>query len=145
LHQGALPVDRRIESGAAVRLSRLRAQGSLMNAQCRTIGSVAVIDLSGRMTGLDTPGQLKEQVLACLAAGHRHVVLNLSQLSFVDSSFIGELVSSCLAVARAGGALKLACPVRRVQELLYITRLATIIESFDTEAAAVSSFTKQGH
>ena len=51
-------------------------------------------------------------------------MLNLSQLSFVDSSFIGELVSSCLAVARAGGMLKLACPVRRVQELLYITRLA---------------------
>jgi anti-sigma B factor antagonist len=116
-----------------------------MNATSRTVGAVAVIDLSGRMTGLDSPGQLKDQVLAALAAGHRHLVLNLSQLSFVDSSFIGELVSSCLAVARAGGVLKLACPVRRVQELLFITRLATIIESFDTEASAVASFGKPGN
>lgn len=113
-----------------------------MNARRRTIGAVTVIDLAGRMTGLDTPGQLKDQVNDALAAGHRNVVLNLSQLSFVDSSFIGELVSSCLAVARSGGVLKLACPVRRVQELLYITRLATIIESFETEPAAVSSFSR---
>jgi anti-sigma B factor antagonist len=113
-----------------------------MNARCRTMGGIIVIDLSGRMTGLDTPGQLKDQVMAALAAGHRNVVLNLSQLSFVDSSFIGELVSSCLAVARAGGTLKLACPVRRVQELLFITRLATIIESFETEPAAIASFSK---
>lgn len=113
-----------------------------MNTHCRSVGGVTVIDLSGRMTGLDTPGQLKDRVMDALAAGHRNVVLNLSQLSFVDSSFIGELVSSCLACARAGGVLKLACPVRRVQELLYITRLATIIESYDTEPAAVQSFVK---
>ena len=113
-----------------------------MNARCREVGGVIVIDLSGRMTGLDTPGQLKDQVMTALASGHRNVVLNLSQLSFVDSSFIGELVSSCLALARAGGTLKLAAPVRRVQELLYITRLATIIESFETESAAVASFAK---
>jgi anti-sigma B factor antagonist len=116
-----------------------------MNANSRTIGSVIVIDCSGRMTGLDTPGQLKDQVMGAIASGQRSIVLNLSQLSFVDSSFIGELVSSVLAVARAGGTLKLACPVRRVQELLFITRLATIIESFETEPAAVASFSKPAH
>lgn len=108
----------------------------------RSVGGVTVIDLSGRMTGLDSPGQLKEQVTGALSAGERHIVLNMSQLSFVDSSFIGELVSCVLAVARAGGALKIACVVRRVQELLYITRLGSIIESFDTEQAAVASFSK---
>jgi anti-sigma B factor antagonist len=113
-----------------------------MNARCRTSGSIIVVDLSGRMTGLDAPGEMKEQVMTALAGGHRNFVLNLSQLSFVDSSFIGELVSCCLAVARAGGVLKLACPVRRVQELLFITRLATIIESFETEPAAIASFSK---
>jgi anti-sigma B factor antagonist len=113
-----------------------------MKLQRRVIGGVAVIDVSGHMTGLDTPGQLKEQVSGALAAGDRSIVLNLSQLSFVDSSFIGELVSCILAVTRAGGALKLACVVRRVQELLYITRLATVIESFETEQAAVASFSK---
>jgi len=116
-----------------------------MNARCRMVGNVAVIDLSGRMTGLDSPGTLKDQVVSALGGGHRDIVLNLGQLSFVDSSFIGELVSSCLTVARIGGTLKLACPVRRVQELLFITRLATIIESFETENAAIASFTTPGH
>jgi anti-sigma B factor antagonist len=108
----------------------------------RSAGGVAVIDVAGRMTGLDAPGLLKEQVTGALATGQKSIVLNLSQLSFVDSSFIGELVACVLAVTRAGGALKLACVVRRVQELLYITRLASIIESFDTEQAAVASFSK---
>jgi anti-sigma B factor antagonist len=113
-----------------------------MKLNRRLVTGVAVIDVSGRMTGLDLPGQLKEQVTAALAVGDRSIVLNLSQLSFVDSSFIGELVSCVLAVTRAGGTLKLACVVRRVQELLFITRLASIIESFDTEQAAVASFSK---
>ena len=113
-----------------------------MKLNRRLVTGVAVIDVSGRMTGLDLPGQLKEQVTAALAVGDRSIVLNLSQLSFVDSSFIGELVSCVLAVTRAGGTLKLACVVRRVQELLFITRLASIIESFDTEQAAVASFSR---
>lgn len=116
-----------------------------MNLSRRMVRGVVVIDVSGRMTGIDTPGELKDHVNAAIGAGHRNVVLNMSQLSFVDSSFIGELVASCLAVARAGGTLKLACVVRRVQELLFITRLATIIETFETEADAVASFTKPGH
>lgn len=111
----------------------------------RDVRGIAVIDVSGRMTGIETPGILKDQVTAAIAAGHPNVVLNMGQLSFVDSSFIGELVASCLAVARSGGTLKLACVVRRVQELLFITRLASIIESFETEADAVGSFFKAGN
>jgi anti-sigma B factor antagonist len=113
-----------------------------MKLSRRIVSGITVIDVAGRMTGLDVPGELKEQVASALAAGERALVLNLSQLSFVDSSFIGELVSCVLAVTRAGGTLKLACVVRRVQELLYITRLASIIESYDTEQAAVASFAK---
>ena len=113
-----------------------------MKLGCRVVSDVTVIDVAGRMTGLDAPGQLKEQVASALAAGDRRIVLNLSQLSFVDSSFIGELVSCIIAVTRSGGTLKLACVVRRVQELLFITRLATIIESYETEPAAIASFTK---
>jgi anti-sigma B factor antagonist len=108
----------------------------------RIVNGVVVIEVAGRMTGLDVPGQLKEQVSNALSGGDRSIVLNLSQLSFVDSSFIGELVSCVIAVTRAGGALKLACVVRRVQELLFITRLANIIESFDSEQSAIASFSK---
>jgi anti-sigma B factor antagonist len=113
-----------------------------MNASRRRVGGVTVIDIAGHMTGLDTPGHLKEQVLAALGAGDKFIVLNMKQLSFVDSSFIGELVTCILAVTRAGASLKLACVVRRVQELLFITQLASIIETFDTEQAAVASFSK---
>ena len=113
-----------------------------MKLSRRNVSGVTVIDVAGRMTGLDMPGQLKEQVTISLSSGDRAIVLNLSQLSFVDSSFIGELVSCVIAVTRAGGSLKLACVVRRVQELLYITRLASIIESFDTEQSAIASFSK---
>jgi anti-sigma B factor antagonist len=113
-----------------------------MNVSRRLSSGIVVLDLSGQMTGLDAPGVMKEQVTAALSAGHRHIVLNLAKLSFVDSSFIGELVTCCLVTSRAGGALKVACPVRRVQELFVITRLGTIIESFENEATAVESFTK---
>lgn len=108
-----------------------------MKVARRVAGDVVVLDLSGRMTGLDSPGAMKEQVTSALAAGHRRIVLNLRHLSYVDSSFIGELVSCCLAAARAGGVLRIACAVRRVQELFAITRLGTIIESYDSESAAI--------
>jgi anti-sigma B factor antagonist len=113
-----------------------------MNVSRRLSSGIVVLDLSGQMTGLDAPGVMKEQVTAALSAGHRQIVLNLAKLSFVDSSFIGELVTCCLVTSRAGGALKVACPVRRVQELFVITRLGTIIESFENEATAVESFFK---
>lgn len=103
---------------------------------------MVVVDLTGQMTGLDMPGRMKEHVTTALASGHRQIVLNLSKVSFVDSSFIGELVACCMMASRAGGALKLASPVRRVQELLFIMQLSTMIESFDTESAAVASFRK---
>ncbi len=111
-----------------------------MTVARRLAGGVVVLDLSGRMTGLDAPGAMKEQVNVMLAAGHRRIVLNLSQVSYVDSSFIGELVACCLAAARVGGTLKMACAVRRVQEVFVITRLGTIVDWFESETAAVDSF-----
>jgi anti-sigma B factor antagonist len=116
-----------------------------MNVARRLTDGIVVLDLSGHMTGLDAPGVMKEQVTSALSAGHRSIVLNLAKLSFVDSSFIGELVSCCLATSRAGGALKVACPVRRIQELFAIMRLGAIIESFDNETTAVESFRKPGN
>ena len=116
-----------------------------MNLDQRAVHGVTVIRVAGSMTGLDTPGQLKEQVTAALGAGERNILLNLGQVSFVDSSFIGELVACCIAVARVGGTLKLASPVRRVQELLLITRLTSIIESYEVESAAIASFQKPAH
>ena len=116
-----------------------------MTVPRRLVDGVLIVDLTGHMTGLDIPGRMKEQVTTALAAGHRQIVLNLSQVSFVDSSFIGELVTCCLLASRAGGSVKLASPVRRVQETLLITHLSTMVESFETESAAVASFLKPGN
>ena len=116
-----------------------------MSVNRRIVDGVAVIDVAGRMTGLEAPGQMKEQVTEALAAGNRGIVLNLGGLSFVDSSFIGELVSCVLTAARAGAVLKLACAVRRVQELLLITRLSSIIESYESESTALASFARRAN
>lgn len=116
-----------------------------MNTLGRDVEGVIVLEVSGLMTGVDHPGLMKEQVIGALAAGRRRIVINLSNLAYADSSFIGELVACRLAVARAGGILKVAGAVRRVQELLFMTRLSSLIESFDTEQAAVASFLKPGN
>lgn len=111
-----------------------------MRLELRRIKGVSLLEVSGTITMLDSPGQLKERVTGLLQEGDRNIVLNLGQLTFVDSSCIGELVSCCLTVTRAGGTLKLANPARRVQELLLVTRLGHIFESYETDAAAIASF-----
>ena len=83
---------------------------------------------------------MKDRVIALVKSGERNIVLSLGQLTFVDSSCMGELVSCYVRVARAGGTLKLAQSPRRIQELLLVTRLGEIFESFETDTAAVASF-----
>jgi len=111
----------------------------LIRAEIRRVKGVALVHVTGTLTTNDTWGQLKETVAGLIREGDRNVVLNLSQLSFVDSSFIGELVACSLVVARAGGALRLASTSRRVSELLLVTRLGQIFESFETDAEAIAS------
>jgi anti-sigma B factor antagonist len=112
----------------------------LLQIDERHVKGVTLLGVSGRITMLDTTGQLKERVSALVKNGEKNIVLSLGQLTFVDSSCIGEIVSCSLTVARAGGMLKLANPARRVQELLLVTRLGEIFETFETESAAVASF-----
>jgi anti-sigma B factor antagonist len=104
------------------------------------VKGVTLLAVSGRITMLDTSGQLKDRVSTLVKGGEKNIVLSLGQLTFVDSSCIGEIVSCSLTVARAGGMLKLANPARRVQELLLVTRLGEIFETFETDAAAIASF-----
>jgi len=111
----------------------------LIRAEIRRVKGVVLVHVTGTLTTNDTWGQLKETVAGLVREGDRNVVLNLSQLSFVDSSFIGELVACSLVVARAGGALRLASTSRRVSELLLVTRLGQIFESFETDAEAIAS------
>jgi anti-sigma B factor antagonist len=109
-----------------------------MHADVRQVKDATLVQVSGRLTTLDTWGQLKEVVAALVRDGKRQIVLNLSQLTFVDSTFIGELVACSLVVARAGGSLRLSSPSRRIQELLLITRLGQIFETFETDTEALA-------
>jgi anti-sigma B factor antagonist len=106
----------------------------------RTAGDVTIVTVSGTITMLDPPRQLRDQVVTLVRAGRTSLVLSLGQLTFVDSSCIGELTACSLTVARAGGTLKLSNPSRRIRELLLVTRLGEIFETYETDAAAIASF-----
>jgi anti-sigma B factor antagonist len=111
-----------------------------MQLDIRQVKGVTVITVTGTITMMEAPRRLKDKVVSLVQEGERNIVLSLGQLTFVDSSCIGEIVSCSLTVARAGGVLKLANPARRVQELLHVTRLGEIFETYETDSAAVASF-----
>jgi anti-sigma B factor antagonist len=111
-----------------------------MQMHSRDVGGVAVVDLIGRLIGSDNAGALSDRVSRLVADGHTHVVLNLSQLNYMDSSGLGEMVSCYSRVRKAGGAIRLAGTTARIHDLLAITRLVTVFECYDTEDLAIASF-----
>jgi anti-sigma B factor antagonist len=111
-----------------------------MEMNTRDVGGVAVVDLIGRLTGSDNAGALGDRVSRLMAEGHTQVVLNLSQLSYMDSSGLGEMVSCYSRVRKAGGTIRLASTTVRIKDLLAITRLVTVFESYETEDLAIASF-----
>ena len=115
-----------------------------MEIQQRLVGDVAVIDVIGRMVlGERTNDTLfKSAIAEQLAAGRGQLVVNLSQVTQVDTSGLTALVTAHVTAAKRGGALKLADPVKRIRELLAITRLNTLFDVFDSEDSALASFTK---
>ncbi len=106
----------------------------------RQVGDVAVIDVSGRITLGEGSSSLREGIRELLNKGQRKILLNLGDVSYIDSSGIGELVWGYTSVANQGGTLKLLNLTKRVRDLLQITRLYTVFEVFDDEAEAVRSF-----
>lgn len=112
-----------------------------MNLNSRDVGGVAVVDVVGRLTA-EGAGALGDRVARLIAEGHSQVVLNLGQLSYMDSSGLGEMVSCYSKMVKVGGAIRLAETTVRIQDLLAITRLVTVFESYDTEDQALASFGK---
>jgi anti-sigma B factor antagonist len=107
--------------------------------QDRTIGSVAVLGLDGRLTVNDQPGLLKTAVEEAIGRGSIDVVLDLTGVGYVDSTRLGELIAAHVTVGRRGGRLKLACVPSRVVELLRIAGLEGVFERFDSVEAAAAS------
>jgi len=106
----------------------------------RQVGDVTVIDATGRITLGEGASTFRDTVRDLAAKGDKKILLNLSDVTYIDSSGIGELVSGFTTVTNHGGVLKLLGLSKRVKDLLQITKLYTVFEVFDDESTAVRSF-----
>ena len=106
----------------------------------RQVGDVTVIDAVGRITLGEGSSTFREIVKDLVNKGNKKILLNLAEVSYFDSSGIGELVSGFTSVSNAGGSLKLLKLTKRIQDLLQITKLYTVFEVFDDEAKALATF-----
>lgn len=106
----------------------------------RQVGDVTVLDAAGRITLGEGSSTFRDNIKDLVAKGHKKVLLNLGDVTYIDSSGIGELVSGFTTLANSGGHLKLLNLTKRIQDLLQITKLYTVFEVFDDEAAALASF-----
>ena len=111
-----------------------------MKLTTREVSGVTIVDLSGKITLGEGGLTLREEVHKLLAEGKKKIVLNLAEVNYIDSSGLGELVSAYTGVKNAGGELKLLNLTSKVRDLLVITKLVTVFDVKDDEAAAVSSF-----
>ena len=106
----------------------------------RKVGDVTVIDSAGRITLGEGSSIFRDTIRGLASKGDKKLLLNLADVSYIDSSGIGELVSAFTTVTNQGGQLKLLNLTKRIQDLLQITKLYTVFEVFEDEAAAVRSF-----
>ena len=111
-----------------------------MTITTREVSHVTIVDVNGRITLGDETGQLRDIIRALIAEGKKKIVLNLAQVDYIDSSGVGELVSSYTAVRNAGGDLKLLSLTKKVQDVLNVTKLYTVFDIKEDEFTAVKSF-----
>ena len=111
----------------------------------RPIGRVTVLDIVGKLTTDQGAQRLKDKINSLVSQGRTQIVLNLRNVPYIDSGGLGQLVASYGSVMKTDGALKLLNVSSRNHDLLSITRLVTVFESFDSEAEAVQSFQTVAH
>jgi anti-sigma B factor antagonist len=113
------------------------SRGEIMNIHTRTIGDVHILDIDGKIIlGRETM-IVRNTIKDLLHNGGKNIILNLAEVNYIDSSGVGELVSSFTAVAKEGGCLKLLNLTSKVREILAITRLLTVFQVYDDEQAAL--------
>jgi len=111
-----------------------------MKTSTRQANGIAIVDCSGRITLGEGSVILKDVVRELLSKGQKHILLNLGNVNYIDSSGIGELVSAFTTVRNENGDLKLLNLTKRVNDLLQITKLSTVFDVKDDEAGAIKSF-----
>lgn len=116
-----------------------------MQLEQRIVGQVAIVKVTGDIT-LNKGGDvlLKDKVQSLIQQGQKNLLLDLSGVSYVDSAGLGELVQAYATTKNRGGALKLLGITKRIKDLLVVTKLLTVFDTFDTEADAVASFGAAG-
>jgi anti-sigma B factor antagonist len=113
-----------------------------LRATNRDIGDTTLVDISGRITLGEGSALLRTLIRQLLDQGRKYIVLNLSDVTYIDSSGIGELVSSFTAVKKEGGELKLLHLTKKVHDLLLITKLFTVFDVHSDEEKAIGSFSR---
>ncbi len=111
-----------------------------MTITTREVSHVTIVNINGRITLGDETGLLRDTVRQLIAQGKKKIILNLANVDYIDSSGVGELVSSYTTVRNSGGELKLLALTKKVQDVLYITKLYTVFDIKDDEFTAVKSF-----
>ena len=111
-----------------------------MNISERNLSDITVLDITGNLAREEN-AQFRKHITETINAGVRKLILNLTSVPHMDSSGLGELISCYRAFQEASGSVKLLSPNHRLQNLLVITKLNTVFETFDSESVAVASFT----
>ena len=111
-----------------------------MKSTTRQVDGVTIVDLSGRITLGEGSTMLRDIVRDMIAKGNKKILLNLGDVTYIDSSGIGELVSAFTTVRNGGGELKLLNLTKKVHDLLQITKLYTVFDIKDDETNAIKSF-----
>ena len=111
-----------------------------MEIKKRTVGDIQILDCSGKIVLGEGTMAVRNMVRDIIAANEKKIILNLADVNYIDSSGIGELVSTYTTVTNAGGQLKLLNLTKKIQQLLAITKLLTVFQVFEDEQAAITSF-----
>jgi len=111
-----------------------------MKIETRTVGDITILDCSGKITLGEGTMAVRNTVRDILKNNGKKIILNLADVNYIDSSGIGELVSTYTTVTNSGGQFILLSLTKKIQELLQITKLLTVFQVFDSEQAAVASF-----
>ena len=111
-----------------------------MQIEERSVAGVVVLDVKGKITLGEGDELLKDKINSLVNQGRKQILLNLAGVPYIDSAGLGEIVRTYTTVSRQGGSLKLLNLTKRITDLLSITKLLTVFETFDTENEAVRSF-----
>ena len=106
----------------------------------RVVNGVTILDLKGKITLGEGDEALRDRISNLLQNGNKKILLNLEAVPYIDSAGLGEVVRTYTTVSRQGGQLKLVNLTKRITDLLMITKLLTVFETFDTEPDALKSY-----